>query len=71
MAMDSSIVAAIIGVGGAAFLALCANAGASIYFAGRVSERLEDHERRISKVETVAEKASLNAATANAKLETA
>lgn len=69
--MDSTIVAAIIGAAVIVFLALCTNVGASIYFAGRVSQRIEDHETRISRVETVAEKASLAAATANAKLETA
>lgn len=69
--MDSTIIAAFIGLGGAIFLALIANVGASIFFAGRISERFEDHERRITKVETVAERASLAAASANAKLETA
>lgn len=71
MRADSNIVAAIIGVGGAIFLALMGNALAFVFFAGRLIQRVQNVENRTSVVETVARDASLAVAELKGRLETA
>lgn len=51
--MNPEISAAVIGVIGALFLALISNAAASIYFAGKMAQRVSDIDRRLTATEEV------------------
>jgi hypothetical protein len=50
--MSPEVIAALITIGGAILVALMGQLVATVYFAGRLTERVENHADRISTLET-------------------